>query len=1036
MVRTLAFLFTATVCVAQPAAPVADRFTHIGVNDGLSQSSVTSIAQDRDGFMWFGTDDGLNRYDGVSFVVYRHIAGDSTSLLSSRIMDLHEDRHGTLWVGTQGGLQRLDRRSGLFHTVPGGPGTRDSPCGIIVRAVAETTDGTLWVGSLTGELCRRQPGQRAFEVIEQQQAFPEWTLNSLIAGTDGSLWVHGSTACVVRRGSDTCATLPRKTLPMYADGRSGLIGVLDDGGRLSSRLVRDRAGASVPLTTLEGVRVSVGPQTIDRVGDALWVGTEGEGVVVLDPVTGDVSWIMPRPTIGSGFRDGNVRSIYRDRSGAVWIGTTEGVSRWEGRGTRFDLYRAGPDGLSSSRVNGILATSPRTVWVATNDGLNRLDPTTGRVEVYRRPPSGVSVHPNAFWRILEDAQGRIVVTSRREGVFVADTTRGTFRRDPFYERLTSVLVEQPGAAAIRGITIDRQGRTWAGAVGGVAVHDPRTDDVTAYIGQTSRLPSHRINTIYEDRAGDIWLGTDAGLCRLDPTADVFNCLTQANGLSAEVIWTLAESDATPGVLWAGTIGGGLCAVDRDAESAECLALSDGLPSDVIYGVLSDDAGALWLTTTAGLVRLDPVTGDVRRYTEADGLQSNEFDLMAYERGPDGWMFVGGRRGLNRFHPARLSRRGQAPPVRFTGITVLGERRVGLPASGDTLRLDHDEAVFTIDFAALAYTAPLDNRYRFRLTGHDADWRETDGRRPTASYSRVPPGRYVLEVLGSNHDGVFTEEPERLVVEIRPAWWQRRDVQGLALVLLVGGLLGGGVAGIRQRDRRVEAERAEHVHLQRRLAESRERERYRIARDLHDGPVQGLYRLGHQLDRASLKGDTAGVAAAREQVNAVADELRTVLQALRPPIIEQLGVGPALSSLVRTYRRAHPETTIVDGIDVDGKGWPFEVQHALYRVAQEALTNAEKHASPSVVALRMVEDPAGVRLTVEDDGVGFRLPDSLIDLARDDHFGLVGLVERVEAHQGRIRVDSAPGEGTRISVVVPSEALKPASEPADTSSSGS
>ncbi len=1014
-------LLLSSVALSQPTA---DDFTHLGLEAGLSQSSVTAILQDRDGFMWFGTNDGLNRYDGVSFEVYRRIVGDEFSLLSNRVLDVLEDKSGILWVATQGGLQWFDRRSGEFRTPRDGPGTGGTACGTIVSVIAETPDNALWSGSLTGQICRRGDGERAFKPILRDDVPASSSVQNLVVAPDGSVWVSGSpTSCVVRHGGSVCEALQDDVLPIYADEQNDLIGVADAGSALSSQFVRKAGGTWSLLASFERTRMSMSPQAVERVGGELWIATESDGVLILDPRSGVSTRIESRPTVGSGFRDPTVQAIYRDPSGSVWLGTTGGIGRWEGRRSRFELFRAGPGGLSNSRVNGVYVSRDGNAWVATNDGLNFLDVDTREAEVYRRATSGQSVHPNAFWRVLEDRDGQLVVSSRREGIFVLDRETGEFQRDPFYDALAGSLAKRAHVAAVRYIGFDRRGRTWVGAPEGVTGYDPETGQIATYRSRTDRLPSHRVNVVYEDRRDDIWVGTDAGVCRLDLEDDVFECVTVTDGLGAEVIWTLAESSVTPDVLWVGTIGGGLCSVDLEGFSTECISLANGLPSDVIYGIIPDDDGAMWLTTTSGLVRFDPLTRAVQRYTEADGLQSNEFDLMAFDRGPGGWIVVGGKQGLNRFHPARLSRTSPPPLIRFTGVAVLGRKRPGLPASGDTLRLRHDEAVFSIDFAALAYTAPSDNRYRYRLIGHDSGWRDTDGRRPTATYSRVSPGTYAFEVIGSNHEGVFSKGPARLRIEIRPAWWQRGDVRLLTLAALVFGVASVVVTGIRRREGRAKAARDKHVHLQRRLAESRERERYRIARDLHDGPVQGLYRLGHQLDRASMRGDGKDVLAAREQVNAVADELRHVLQALRPPIIEQLGVGPALSSLARAFRRAHPETTVADRVEIDGRGWPFEVQHALYRVAQEALSNAERHASPTVVTVQMTEDESGVRLVVEDDGVGFVKPLSLVDLAQEDHFGLVGLVERVEAHRGRITIESEVGDGTRISAWIPAISLE-------------
>ena len=1015
------------VARADPGVPTADLFRHLGVDDGLSQSTVAAITQDREGFLWFGTDDGLNRYDGTGFAVYRHVQGEPRSLASSRVLHVLEDRRGTLWVASQGGLQWFDRAAGTFHHPPGGAGAPGSACGTIVRALLEGPDGAVWSGALTGEVCRRPAGGGAFERVRRAAPAEHASVIALLLGPEGEVWVHGAPrACSVAPGGARCEPAAGAAQPLAALGGADLLGTATVGSASASRLMRRRDGVWRPWVELPAARVSTGPQAVAAVRGRIWVATESHGVAVLDPETGARTSLLPQRTVESGFRDPTVHAIYPDSDGGVWVGTSDGVSYWDGLGGRFELYRARPGGLSSNRVNGMHVARDGAVWVGTNDGLNRLDPETGAIRVFRRPAAGGSAHPNAFWRVFEDAPGRILVGGRREGLF--ELRGGRFVRDPALDATLGRLVRSPSSAAIRFVGEDSRGRLWLGTADGAAVHDPATGRGAIYRGRTDRLPAHRVNVVHEDAAGAIWVGTDAGVCRLDEAADRFACVGADRGLDSEVTWTLAESAATPGVLWVGTIGGGLCALDTAAMAAQCLALGSGLPSDVVYGVLPADDGALWLTTTAGLVAFDPRTADARLYTEADGLQSNEFDLMAFARGPDGSMLVGGRRGFNRFHPARIARSERPPPIRLTRTRVLGAPRPGLPASGDTLRLRHDEPVFAIDFAALDYTDPHRTRYRYRLRGYDEAWRETDGRRPTASYTRVPPGRYRFEVVGASRDGGFSREPAALTVVVRPAWWQRGGVRALAALALAGAL----ALLVRARVRRAAREQTERIRMQRRLAESRERERYRIARELHDGPVQGLYRLGHELDRASLRGaaDAAAapsVRAAREQVNDVADELRDVLRALRPPVIEHLGVGPAVSSMGREVARAHPQIRVRDGVETDGRTWPVEVQHAVYRIAQEALSNAVRHGAPSRIDLALRHEPDGARLVVQDDGAGFAVPGALADLARRDHFGLIGLVERAEALGGRVRVRSQPGAGTRVSALLPVEV---AERPAD------
>jgi signal transduction histidine kinase len=395
--------------------------------------------------------------------------------------------------------------------------------------------------------------------------------------------------------------------------------------------------------------------------------------------------------------------------------------------------------------------------------------------------------------------------------------------------------------------------------------------------------------------------------------------------------------------------------------------------------------------------------------------------MAYHRGRSGRLYVGGPRGFNAFDPARVTPDRYAAPVAVSGVRVFDRRRPGLPRpTGDTLRLAHDQNHVAFDLAALDYVDPRAVRYRYRLAGVDDGWRTTDGRRPFGSYTGLAPGAYAFEVRATNHAGVASPHRARLRLVVTPAWWQTAWFRwGLALagLGLVAGSVRARLAFLRRRQR-------EQIHVQRRLAAVRERERQRLARDLHDGPMQELYRVGHDLDRlATLTPDHAGdVRATREAVGGVASVLRAVLVALRPPHLDALGLGAALRSLARQTERRHPALAVTTRLDVPD-ALDADAEYALYRITQEALANAAQHARAArvTVTLHAETDAAGARaavLTVRDDGRGFAVPPRLLDLARDEHFGLVGAAERADALGGRLRVTSRPGHGTTVRAALP------------------
>jgi signal transduction histidine kinase len=574
------------------------------------------------------------------------------------------------------------------------------------------------------------------------------------------------------------------------------------------------------------------------------------------------------------------------------------------------------------------------------------------------------------------------------------------------------------------------------------MHNPETGNLRTFRHDPARpnsLPSDRVNRVYESTDSTLWVATDEGIARMTGTRrdtvrfHRFEYDPQdPTSLGAPVVWTMTETPADPGALWVGTFGGGLCRLDTSTEQFDCLTAAEGLPHNVIYGLMSDAAGRLWATTDGGLARIDPRTRRIVAFGADDGLQGDAFDLMAYHQGQSGYLYVGGPHGFNRFDPDATGVDQYAPPVLIAGVHIFGKRRPGfLSPANDTLRLQPHETHLTFNLAALDYIDPGAVRYRHRLTtssvstGTSRDEEapvgsEVYATQPVAAYTDLAPGHYMFEAHATNHAGVWSTNTTRLHLIVEPAWWQTVWVRWGSLLGLVG-LLGGVV---RWRFTRLRRQQMEQLHVQRRLARERRQERHRIAQDLHDGPIQDLYRVGHDLDQLA---DAASeyqpqVFETRNAVNEVAQRLRSALVALRPPHIEALGLPAALRRLARITAERTPTLSIrTEGPENKAPlGLTNEAGYALYRIAQEALTNAEQHAHATEAVVRLDVMPDSVQLTIKDNGDGFRVPTSLFDLARDEHFGLVGSAERAEAQGGTFQVRSTPDQGTTVRAQLPRE----------------
>ncbi|MEM6784646.1 MAG: two-component regulator propeller domain-containing protein, partial [Bacteroidota bacterium] len=805
--------------------------------------------------------------------------------------------------------------------------------------------------------------------------------------------------------------------------------IVGDPGQ-SLRVEQWREGRWEVLAPWPASSIPVGTQVSIRWSDTvLWAATEERGIAQIDLERRTVEFLslgeVARIEAGLPVQ---VFALFRDRQDLVWVGTNQGVFRFGGTPSSFDWERrieGQPGALSDNRVNGLLVDRNATLWVATNDGLNRRPTGAEGFETVRTGfPEPLA---DAFWWPYEDRAGTFWVGTKRRGLLRLDRATGRFEpvEIPGHLFPPEAGSEASNMLPVRHLAEDEGGALWISSSIGLYRRDPE-GSYEGFLHDPSRpdgLPDPRVSVVHESRDGTLWIGTDGGVCQLTDTTPPgrFACVhhrpDDPTSLGADVVWTIAESEADPGALWVGTIGGGLCRFDRSTRTCKRYTTTDGLPNNTVYGVLPDEAGALWMSTNGGLARFNIATETFTVFAATEGLRSDAFDFMSYHRADDGRLFFGGPRGFYAFHPDSLQGSTYVPPVALTGVRTFDQVRAGLPAQGDTLRLAHDENFVSFEFAAFDFERPRQNRYRYRLIGVDEQWRTTTGERPEARYTDIPPGTYSFEVLGANHDGLFNPDPVRLTLAIVPAWWQAWWFRTGTLVVLVVGLGAIGLAAVGRREAAWRREQAEAAEMQRRLAESRERERARIARELHDGPVQHLYRIGHDLDRLAHHEAhvAAPVKAARAAVTDVAGELRGVLSTLRPPLIEHLGVGAALGALARQTRPHLPDATLHTEIATDGRRLSLDAQHALYRIAQEALANAAKHAQATRVQIDLVEDGPHVRLTVRDDGRGFVVPDRLVRFARAERYGLVGAAERVEQLGGRFEVQSAPGAGTQVTV---------------------
>ncbi|MCQ3974476.1 MAG: histidine kinase [Anaerolineae bacterium] len=839
--RTIGLLLGLALISFAPLPAQADeplRFEYLTVEDGLSNSAVMFIMQDSQGFMWFGTQDGLNKYDGYTVTVYRHTPDNPNSLSNNVVMAGYEDKEGALWFGTDpGGLNRFDRTTGRFTVYTHDPQNPDSISNDAVWAIYEDHLGMLWLGTRDG-LNRFDRTTGKFKSYKPDPANPRSLsykdVIHIYEDKEGTLWIgtrdglnkfdrETEQFTVYKHDPANPHSLSNnQTWAIYQD-RAGTLWIGTRGGGLNKfdpKTEQFTAYQSDPdnPATLSGNNIwSI---TEDSQG-YLWLGLENAGLNKFDPKTGQVTRYPANPDNPASLSHANVFEVYRDRAGAIWAATWGGgVNRLDLGLQRFTLYQhipGDPNSLSANFVNAIYQDQAGVLWIGTqNGGLNRFDRAANQMTHYQNAPQdSTSLSANTVNFIHED----------RAGVLWVGTMGGGLNKfDRASEKFTSYKNDpnNPATLASNNLTQiyeDGSGALWIGTLGfGLDKFDPATGQVTHYRHDPNdphSLAEDTINVLYGDHAGDLWIGTfRAGLDKFEAATGKFNHYqfspADPNSLSNNNVRSIYEDPE--GVFWIGT-SDGLNKFNPATGQFSHYHMKDGLPSSTIYGILADTKGNLWLSTGQGLARFDPQAETFRNYDVLDGLQSNQFNPYSYYQSREGQMFFGGPGGLTAFYPEQIRDNPYLPSIVLTGFLLFNQV---VPVGDDSplakpinelehLILTYDQSVFSFEFAALNYHIAQKNLYRYKLAGFDQDWSPASPQR-LATYTNLDAGHYTFMVKASNNDGLWNETPKTIRLTILPPWWETPWFSALVVLAIAGSVLAGfqwRISSIKARNRELE-----------------------------------------------------------------------------------------------------------------------------------------------------------------------------------------------------------------------------------------
>ena len=778
------------------------RFEHITLDDGLSQSNVLSIHQDARGQMWFGTENGLNRYDGYKFEQYRRERGNPGALRSDFVFDVAEDGDGNLWIATNGGgLAMRDRQSGRFVSYQHDAADASSIGGNIVRRVMVADDGSIWAGTREAGLSRLDPKTGIFSHYRMESDAGTDSIFALAQDSSGAIWAggdHGLSRINYKTGNvvtysnidgDDTSLSAHGVRAVYEDTNGQLwVGTIGGGlHRFDAKhgdFTRFEHNVEDPTSISGNIVTSIFEDSANR----LWVGTT-TGLNLVNRKAGEfVSYVSSKDD-ATTLADNSITEIYEDRGGILWVGTkTQGVSKWDSRTWAYG-FESGREITGREDTNPVVTSfttdDSGRLWVGTfGEGVNAVDRNSGDVVHYRHnPEDSRSISDDRVMSLLRDSSGMIWIGTMTSGINRLDPRSGEIDRFRFD-------ADDPGSLSANGIMAlyeDSAGQIWVGTFGGGISRFNSTletfDRFANDPADLNSLSSDRVTSFVEDTNGNFWVGTDSGGLNLfNAASERFVAFrhdsNDASTLADDTVYSL-NIDAE-GTVWVGTRGGGLNKIvgnsqDPDGIRFENISTIDGLANDVVYGVQIDDAGSLWLSTNYGISRYNPTTGSFRNLHRVDGLQSEEFNFGAHYRSESGELFFGGGNGYNAFKPNDLTVSSVAPAVMLTGFYNMSDpTKSGLPDDEENgIDLGYRDDNISFEFAALDFAAPSSNLFSYKLEGFDKDWINLGNER-RITYTDLDAGSYVLRVRAANSHGVWNENgfsmPIRVAAPPWATWW--------------------------------------------------------------------------------------------------------------------------------------------------------------------------------------------------------------------------------------------------------------------------
>lgn len=784
--------------VKPEAAPFS--FRHYKVENGLSENSVFCSIQDNKGFMWFGTKDGLNRFDGQNFVVYHTIPKDKNSIGNNFIRSFHEDKNKALWVGTEKGIYQYSYLQNNFQHFDKKTSRNESPQS--VNAITEDLKGNLWIATTSGLFKYEQGNNRLTSYMHNQGnkgSIPANFVSCVICDNKGIVWVGTLSGGLSRynpktnnftnfKFSDENRSYSNSVLRILEDSQGNLIlGTVNEGLIFFDRITT-KSESYLLETSLE--RIYYFRDIFEYSPGVYLVGSE-HGLILFERSTGKITEMKSSTLVPTSLSDNAIYSIYKDREGGIWVGSYfGGVNYISPKSNPFELYSPleYKNSVSGKAISQFCEDASGNLWIGTEDGgLDYFDVKNNSFKCYNHQPGRNSLSYHNVHSLMLDGDNLWIGTFAG-GLNILNTKTGKFS---FYTSTNDI--HSLNDNNVFSIYKDLTGTIWVGTITGLCKYNRANNNF-------DRIPVVALNThiydIVQDHLGLIWVATyGRGLFCYNPLSNVWkqyvNDPNNPKSISHNKVISIYIDEKKR--LWLGTEGGGLCQYLYDKNCFASYDVSSGLPNNVVYKVVSDH-DYLWLSTNKGLVRFNVESKAIKTFTKVDGLQGDQFNFKSGIKTRSGKIYFGGINGFNAFYPERLIENKYIPPVVISNLqlfnknVVIGDNDSPLKQSisyTDEITLNYNQSFINLEFVALSYCAPDKNQYAYKLEGFDKDWNNR-GNDHKISYTNLPPGKYTLHIKGSNNDGVWNADGVKLKINILPPFWASPLALFLYVVILVGG----------------------------------------------------------------------------------------------------------------------------------------------------------------------------------------------------------------------------------------------------------